>query len=285
MRYLVTGANGMLASDVLEVFSDLNPIGLTRDDLDITDLESTLSVVKQGDVVINCAAYNKVDEAETYSQLAFKTNSDGPRVLADAVNQRGGKLIHFSSDYVFSGEVHTPHLESERRSPISVYGKSKALGEVNALSAHPLGTYVLRTAWLYGKNGPNFAHTILNRARRGQECLVVTDQIGQPTWTRDLALQARILLERDAPVGVYHATNSGEASWFEFAQQLAILADIPASLIRPTTTKEFVRAAQRPTFSALSHGRWSAVDIEPMRDWKLALSDAFEMGVFEEVEP
>lgn len=280
MRYLVTGANGMLAHDVMDVFSHLQPIGLTHNDLDITDLAAVLATVESGDVVINCAAFNAVDDAETAAKQAYLVNADGPSVLAEALRERGGKLIHFSTDYVFSGDSQTPYLESEARSPRSVYGKSKALGEINALSKHPVGAYVVRTAWLYGKNGSNFAGKILERAQTGQPIQVVNDQIGQPTWTRDLAYKALELITTDAPAGIYHGTNAGEASWFEFAQAVVEEAGFTPDIVTPMASTDLVRAAPRPMYSVLSHGRWSSVGIEPMRNWREALHDAFTAGVF-----
>lgn len=281
MRYLVTGANGMLAADILDVFSDFNPIALSRVDLDISDLDAALATFENGDIVLNCAAYNAVDEAESDPRMAYKTNADGPAVLAEALKQRNGTLVHFSTDYVFGGASNTPHLESESRSPESVYGKSKAIGEVNALSIHPTGTYVVRTAWLYGKAGSNFASKILERAQQALPISVVSDQVGQPTWTRDLAIQVKAMLEAKVPSGVYHGTNAGEASWFEFAQAIVSDAGFDPKIVSPTTSEEFVRPAARPSYSVLSHGRWNAVGMEPMRNWTEALQEAFESDVFD----
>ena len=281
MRYIVTGSNGMLAADILDVFSEFEPVALSHSDLDISDLDAVLEFIEEGDIVLNCAAYNAVDAAESDAQAAYKANSDGPAVLAEALKQRNGKLVHFSTDYVFSGDSRSPHLESETRSPESVYGKSKALGEINALSIHPTGTYVVRTAWLYGAAGSNFAATILGRVSKGLNVSVVNDQFGQPTWTRDLANQVKLLLEVEAPFGVYHGTNGGEASWFEFAKAAVTEGGFDSALVSPTSSLDFVRPAPRPTYSVLSHGRWDAIGIAPMRDWRDALHEAFLQGVFD----
>lgn len=281
MRTLVTGANGMLAHEVLREFRDREPIALSRSALDITDRAAVESAIQPGDAVINCAAYNAVDDAESNPSLAFAINSDGPAILAEVLRERGGTLVHVSTDYVFDGTAHRPRLETDERTPASVYGRSKAEGEMRALAAHPDGTYVVRTAWLYGADGNNFARTMLKLARERDEIRVVTDQVGQPTWTADLAVQIRRLLDTGAPLGVYHGTNAGQASWFEFARAVLTEAGLDPEIIQPTTSAEFPRPAKRPEFSVLSHDRWIEAGIPPMREWRSALHAAFQADVFD----
>lgn len=280
MRFVVTGAHGMLGSDVVDVLNDREMLALGSKDLDVTDIDSIRAVLKADDVVINCAAYTKVDDAESNEQEAFAINALGVQNLAIVAREVGARLVTISTDYVFSGEGKTPYLESEKRAAISAYGQTKAAGEEFALAEYPAGAFIVRTAWLYGKNGANFAQTMLNLAASKDTWSVVDDQRGQPTWTRDLAEQIIALIDSNAPAGVYHGTNSGEATWFEFAQAVLSEADLDPDRITPTDSSSFVRPASRPSYSVLGHGRWAAVGLSPMRPWREALHAAFEAGVF-----
>lgn len=255
-------------------------LALNRQDLDITDLAAVDAVLAPGDVVINCAAYTKVDDAESDEATAYAINALGVQNLAIAARECGAKLVTISTDYVFNGQGVSPYLESEQRDAASAYGRTKLAGEEFATAEYPQGTYILRTAWLYGKNGPNFAQTMLNLAATKETWSVVDDQRGQPTWSKDLAQQIVKLVDADAPTGVYHATNSGEASWFEFARAVLEEAGLDPARITPTDSASFVRSAPRPSYSVLNHGRWNAVGLEPMRPWREALHAAFEAGVF-----
>lgn len=281
MRYIVTGAQGMLGSDMVLALQGRDVLALNRNELDITDASAVRTTLLEGDVVVNCAAYNAVDDAEQNEDLAMSINAYGPEALAIAAREVGATLVHISSDYVFGRETFGPHLESEVRSPLSAYGRSKALGEELVLKEHPTGSYVVRTAWLYGANGTNFAQTMLNLARSIETWPVVDDQRGQPTWTCDLAEQIVRLLDMDAPAGIYHGTNAGEATWCDFAQAVLAEAGLDPARVTPTDSSQFVRPAPRPTYSVLSHGRWNAVGVPPMRPWRDALHDAFQSGVFE----
>lgn len=281
MRFVVTGARGMLGSDVVDVLNDREVLALGSKELDVTDIDSIRAVLKADDVVINCAAYTKVDDAESNEQDAFAINALGVQNLAVVAREVGARLVTISTDYVFSGEGKTPYLESEQRAAISVYGQTKAAGEEFALAEYPAGSYIIRTAWIYGKNGANFAQTMLNLAATKDTWSVVDDQRGQPTWTRDLAEQIVALIDSNAPAGVYHGTNSGEATWFEFAQAVLAEAGLDPNRITPTDSSSFVRPAPRPTYSVLGHGRWSAVGLSPMRPWREALHAAFKAGVFD----
>lgn len=281
MRYVVTGARGMLGADLVETLSGRNVVALGHAELDVTQLDSSMAVIEEGDVIINCAAYTQVDEAETHESLAYAINGIGVKNLAIAARENGARLVSISTDYVFDGLSTTPFLESESRAPMSAYGRSKAAGEEFAVAEHPLGSYIVRTAWLYGKNGTNFAQTMLNLSAVKDSWNVVDDQRGQPTWSADLASQIVRLIDSDAPPGVYHGTNSGEATWFEFAQAVLSEAGLDPHRIAPTDSSNFVRPAPRPAYSVLGHGRWAAVGIPPMRPWRDALHAAYEAGVFE----
>ena len=189
--------------------------------------------------------------------------------------------MQVSTDYVFDGSGTSPYPEDAPLNPISAYGRTKAEGERLARAAHPDGTYIVRTAWIYGASGSNFAKTMLRLAAAHDTVSVVTDQIGQPTWTADLARQIVALLDSDAPAGVYHGTNSGQASWFEFTKEIFRLAGLDPERVLPTTSAEFVRTAPRPDYSVLGHDAWARVGLSPMRDWREALSAAYSAGALE----
>lgn len=281
MRYVVTGAHGMLGTEMVAALSGREVVALGRQDLDVTDAEAVLQAIQPGDVVINCAAYTAVDDAEAHEDLALALNGAAVQNLAIACRERNAKLVTISTDYVFNGRGVSPYLESELRDPLSAYGRTKAVGEEAALREHPSGSYVVRTAWIYGKHGNNFAQTMLNLARNKEAWSVVDDQRGQPTWTRDLAEQIVRLLDSEAPAGVYHSTNTGETTWFGFARAVLQEAGLDPNRITPTKSSEFARPAPRPAYSVLSQGRWDAVGLSPMRPWDEALHAAFEAGVFE----
>ncbi len=278
MRYLITGAAGMLGVDLQAALADRDVTALGRADLDVTDATAVRDAVGDHDIVINAAAYTKVDDAETHEEAAFNVNAVGVEHLAVAARAAGARLVTFSTDYVFDGAAREPYAEDAPRNPLSAYGRTKAAGEERALSAHPDGTYVVRTAWLYGKHGPNFAATMLRLAGSHPTVEVVTDQLGQPTWTSDLASQIRLLAESDAPAGIYHGTNSGQCSWFEFTKAIYSELGLDPDRVLPTDSGAFVRPAPRPAYSVLGHDRWSAVGLPEMRDWRQALHAAVATG-------
>ena len=278
-RYLVTGATGMLGMDLQEALVGREVTALGRADLDVTDAAAVVSVVAGHDVVINCAAYTKVDDAEIHEDEAYAVNATGPANLAAAAADAGAKLVQLSTDYVFDGSATTPYGEATTYAPISAYGRTKAAGERFALDRNPDATYIVRTAWLYGAHGPNFAKTMLKLADTKDTWSVVDDQVGQPTWTADLAQQIVTMLDADAPAGVYHGTNSGQASWFDFARAVLEEAGLDPNRITPTDSSAFVRPAPRPSYSVLGHDAWGAGGLAPMRDWREALVEAAKSGV------
>ena len=187
--------------------------------------------------------------------------------------------MHYSTDYVFQGDATEPYDEDAPRDPLNAYGRTKADGEIAALAAHPEGTYIIRTAWLYGAAGGNFAKTMVKLAGSHPEITVVDDQRGQPTYTRDLAEQTVRLLDADAPVGIYHGTSSGECTWFDFAREIFRLTDNDPERVKPTDSSAFVRPAARPAYSVLGHRRWHEAGLEPIRDWREAIAAAADDGV------
>jgi dTDP-4-dehydrorhamnose reductase len=283
-RYLITGASGMLGTDLQAALAGRDVVALGRADLDITDAAAVAAAVSGIDVVFNCAAYTAVDAAESDEDAAYAVNAVGPATLAEATAAIGAKLVQISTDYVFQGDAEWPYPEDEPRDPLNAYGRTKAGGEEAVLRLNPAGGYVVRTAWLYGAHGPNFPATMLRLGREPEResVSVVNDQVGQPTWTADLAARLVALVDADAPAGVYHGTNSGQASWFDFAQATFQEAGLDPDKVKPTDSSQFVRPAPRPAYSVLGHDAWSRAGLEPMRSWRAALHDAVTSGVFGE---
>jgi dTDP-4-dehydrorhamnose reductase len=280
-RYLITGATGMLGRDLQAALAGREVTALGRSDLDVTNLEAVTAAVAGHDVIINCAAYTKVDDAETHEDEAYQVNAVGPWNLAVAASALQAKLVQISTDYVFDGSATTPYAENTPHSPISAYGRTKAAGEEFVQVENGARSYIVRTAWLYGKNGPNFAKTMLKAAGTRDTLNVVNDQVGQPTWTVDLAAQIVQLLDSDAPAGVYHGTNSGLASKFDQARDVFALAGLDPERVLPTDSSAFVLPAPRPAYSVLGHVNWAAAGLAPMRSWQDAQAEAFAAGVFE----
>lgn len=274
-RWFVTGAAGQLGTELLLALAGADDlvVGVTRADLDVTDASAVLDAVRlaRPDVVVNCAAYTAVDAAETDADTAMAVNGSAPGHLAVAAREVGARLVQVSTDYVFSGDATTPYDEDAPTGPRSVYGRTKLAGERAVLEALPESGYVVRTAWLYGAHGPNFVRTMLRLAGERETVDVVDDQVGQPTWTRDLAGQIIALARSDAPAGVYHGTNAGQVSWFGLTREIFRLAGLDPERVHPTTTDRFPRPAPRPAWSVLGHDRWSAVGLAPMRAWDVAL--------------
>jgi dTDP-4-dehydrorhamnose reductase len=284
-RYLVAGAGGMLGTELAGLLAEDGVRSLTRSDLDLGDEGAVTDAVSTADIVINCAAYTAVDAAESHEEEATFVNARIPQLLARAAARTGATLVQISTDYVFAGDATTPYAESTPRAPVNAYGRSKAEGERLALEAHPGGTHIVRTAWLYGRHGGNFPRTMLRLAGDRETLSVVDDQRGQPTWTLDLARQIRRIVESGEPSGVWHATSTGEATWFSFARELFTLAGLDPERIRPTTSAAFPTPARRPAYSVLGHDAWAAHGIAAPRDWRPALREAVEAGTFDDELP
>ena len=279
-RYLITGAAGMLGRDLQAALAGRDVTAFDRAELDITDRAAVLAQVVGYDVIINAAAYTKVDDAETNEDAAYAINATGPHNLALAAAASGAKLVQVSTDYVFDGSATAPYAEDTEINPLSAYGRTKAAGEAFVLQEHAAGSYIVRTAWLYGQHGPNFPKTMLKLAASRETLSVVDDQVGQPTWTADLAAQIVALLDSGAPAGVYHGTSSGVTSWFGFAQAVFATAGLDPERVTPTDSSQFVRPAPRPSYSVLAHDAWAAAGLSPIRDWREALAVAAEQGIF-----
>jgi dTDP-4-dehydrorhamnose reductase len=282
MKYLITGAGGMLGQDLQQALDGREVTALSRAELDVTDARATLAAVAGHDVVINAAAYTKVDDAESHEDEAYAINATGAENLARAAAAHGAILVQVSTDYVFDGTATTPYAEDAPPDPVSAYGRTKAEVERLARAANPDRTIIIRTAWLYGEHGPNFAKTMLRLAASHDTVSVVTDLVGQPTWTLDLAKQIVALLETGATSGIHNGTASGEASWYDFARAIFSVCRLDPDRVRPTDSSQFVRPAPRPAYSVLGHDSWQRVGLNPLRDWRLALDDAVAHGVLDQ---
>jgi dTDP-4-dehydrorhamnose reductase len=272
--WLVTGAGGMLGQDVVAALDGRHVTALTRAQLDVTDAAAVADAVKGHDVVVNCAAWTAVDAAESQEADALRVNGDGPRVLARACAGAGARLVHFSTDYVFAGDATTPYAEDAPLAPKSAYGRTKAAGETAVREELPDAHWILRIAWLYGEHGPNFVRTMARLQRERDTVSVVDDQRGQPTWTKDVVTQVLALAGAEAPAGTYHATSSGETTWFDLAR--AVFAGVGADPERvlPTTSAAFAAPAPRPAYSVLGHDAWATAGLSPVRPWDEALAAA-----------
>ncbi|GAA0297170.1 dTDP-4-dehydrorhamnose reductase [Kineococcus aurantiacus] len=271
MRWVVAGAGGMLGTDVVDVLGGAGHevVALTRAQLDVTDAAAARAVVREAaaDVVLNATAYTAVDAAETDEATAFAVNAVGARNLADAARAAGARYVHVSTDYVFDGTATEPYAEDAPVAPRSAYGRTKAAGEW-AVRAGGADALVLRTAWLYGAHGGCFPKTMVRFGRERGALSVVDDQVGQPTWTRDVADLALRLVEAAAPAGTYHAVSAGRCSWFEFARTVVASAGLGDVEVKPVTSAEFVRPAPRPAFSVLGTAALAAAGVEPIGDWE-----------------
>jgi dTDP-4-dehydrorhamnose reductase len=279
MTWLITGGSGQLGIALSEELDSRGLVFTTfgSKDLDITQGSIVHDLVSQVSptVIINCAAWTDVDAAETNEALASKVNGDGAENIVLAAQNCGAKLVHVSTDYVFSGESVTPWQVADEINPQSAYGRTKADGEDRVLRTYPENSSIVRTAWLYSPWSKNFAKTMTRLALNGDgEVRVVNDQMGQPTSATDLAKQLVELSLSSSPAGIYHGTNSGQATWFEFAQEILNLAGADVGRVVPVPSSEYLRAAKRPSYSVLSHDSWAKTTIKPMRDWRIALKDA-----------
>lgn len=268
-RVIVTGARGMLGTDVVSVLvaAGHEVRGLGRAELDATDAAAVAAAITDVDVVVNCVAHTAVDDAEEQEAAAFSANAVAPQLLARAAQRAGAAMVHVSTDYVFDGDATEPYDEDATLAPRSAYGRTKAAGEW-AVRAECPEHWVVRTAWLYGAHGGCFPKTIARLAADRDELSVVDDQLGQPTWTRDVAEQVAALIAAGAPWGTYHATSSGQGSWYDLAQQVVATAPQARAALAPTTTDAFPRPAPRPAWSVLGHRRWHEAGIEPIGDWR-----------------
>jgi dTDP-4-dehydrorhamnose reductase len=277
MKVMIIGAEGMLGHDLEDILSDEHDVSTTTiDTLDITDIDKTIKTVKNinPDVVVHAAAFTDVDGSETRADLAYQVNALGTRNVAVACQKADSALVYICTDYVFDGTKGTPYREYDQTNPLSVYGQTKHQGEVYIRDILDK-FYIVRTAWLYGYHGPNFVTTMLNLAQKMDSISVVSDQIGSPTYTVDLAKAINQLIKKPA-YGIYHVTNSEHCSWYEYAQQIFENAGIEIDL-KPVTTEEFGSPAPRPIYSVLENYNWKMEGFPAIRSYKDALKEYMEL--------
>ena len=278
MKVAIIGANGQLGTDLVEVFGE-EAISLTHKDLDVTDFES-LKLLKElkPDVIINTAAYVRVDDAELYPERAFQVNAVGALNVARIANEINAINIYISTDYVFDGTKGKPYTEEDAPNPISVYGLSKYAGEIFTGNYSPKH-YIIRVASLYGKagasgKGGNFIEFMIQKAKNREEIRVVDDQFMSPTYTKDVARTLKKFLELKPEFGVYHMTNEGFCSWYEFTKAIFEILGWDVE-IKPIKSSELKRLAKRPMFSALENMRLNELGLR-MKPWKRALREYLE---------
>lgn len=268
MKILITGANGMLAKSVKSKLLNEELICTDVADLDITNKEAVIEFVEKNkpEYIINCAAFTAVDKAETAGEIVEKINAEGPKNLAIAAKQSGAKLIHISTDYVFGGnlDISKAYSEEDEKAPVTEYGRTKLLGE-QAIQENCEQYYIFRTAWLYG-DGNNFVRTMLNLGTSKDEISVVSDQHGSPTYAEDLAQIIKEAIEKKIPYGVYHTTNEGFTTWYDFTKAIFEKANITCK-VNPITTEEYIKMmnvvqAKRPENSQLSKAKLNSVGIK-----------------------
>jgi len=276
VKWLVTGSNGMLGTDLVALLTsrDEDVTAAPREQLDVTDAEAVDRALAGYDVVVNAAGWTAVDAAEEHEDQARAANADAARHLARAARTHGARLVQISTDYVFDGSATDPYPEDAAAAPRSAYGRTKALGEEAVREELPDAHLVVRTAWLYGAHGSCFPTTIARLARERGQVDVVDDQVGQPTWTHDVADLVVRLVAADAPAGTYHATSAGQCSWFDFARTVVVAAGLESSTVQPTNSAAFVRPAPRPAYSVLGHEALVDLGVEPIGDWEERWAEA-----------
>lgn len=274
-KILVTGGNGQLAQCLKDVVKNNDELDVNFQDLpelDITNIQQLVSYFSKNelDYCINCAAYTAVDLAEEQSDLAYAVNADGPKNLAEACKKHQVKLLHISTDFVFDGKKQTPYIETDMPNPLGVYGKSKWQGERNIQEIME-DYFILRTSWLYSEYGNNFMKTMLKLSETRDEINVVSDQIGSPTYAGDLAeVLIKIVLSSSTNYGLYHFSNSGAISWYDFAVE--IFKQFGRKIeVKPITTKDYPTAAKRPKFSVLDTTKIENNFDCTIKDWQGSL--------------
>lgn len=285
MKVLITGANGQLGRALEEHLrktegvtlvatgsvSSVNKAEFPIKPLDITDEKAVLSMAEKEkpDVIINCAAYTKVDLCEENEALAMKINGEAPGFLAKAAKKVDAKLVHISTDYVFDGKADKPYVETDKTNPVSAYGRSKLAGE-QAVMKEWDKVFIIRTAWLYG-DGVNFVQTMLKLSEKYPEIRVVNDQFGSPTTASELAKLILFLMKTER-YGIYHGTCEGSTSWYEFARE--IFREFGKNVtVHPVTSEEYDAKAARPGYSVLENHKLNSETDYRMKDWKDAFSD------------
>ena len=275
MKVIVTGAKGQLGLELtklLKPFSEIHPFDLDLDVTDCNKLNETFSQIKP-DIVIHAAAMTDVDGCEINPDKAYAINDEGTKNVAKAAKDNNARMVYVSTDFVFDGSKETPYVESDEPNPMSTYGITKLAGEEHVRNL--LDDYwIVRTSWIFGQ-GKNFVRVILNLAKKQGELSIVTDQVGSPTYALDLAEKIAELIQTDK-YGLYHVSNQGQCSWFEFTKDILRTANIKGVKVKPTTTKDLGRPAPRPAFSVMDNAKLRENDFSLLRDYREALKDYLE---------
>lgn len=268
MSTLILGAKGMLGTELSFIFDDYQPTLWDQAELDITNKKEVEDKINKlnPELIINAAAYTDVDGAEANRELANRVNGEAVSYLVKVANKLNAILVHYSTDYVFDGQKKEGYLEKDTPRSINAYGQSKLIGE-KAVYHNCHSYYLIRTSWLYGKNGRNFVDTMIQLGRNKKEIRVVNDQFGKPTYAYDLAQKTRALIESQREYGIFHVTNEGVTSWYDFTKEIFKLTGLTAK-VTPVSSSEFLRPARRPTYSILINTK-----LTPIRSWKEALGD------------
>jgi dTDP-4-dehydrorhamnose reductase len=262
----------MLGRDVAAALTGSDVSAPPGDELDIRDPEACLAWVAGHDVVVNCAAWTAVDAAESEEGPAFEVNACGPANLARACAREGAWMVQVSTDYVFAGDGVAPYQEDDPVAPRSAYGRTKAAGEWAVQAYLPGRHHLVRTAWLYGGQGPSFVHTMMRLSGQDENVVhVVDDQYGQPTWSRDVAERMVALVTSGAAAGTYHATSSGQATWYELARAVFGAVGADAARVEPVGSAAVPRPAPRPRWSVLGHAAWHDAGLNPIGHWSQRL--------------
>ena len=279
MKIAITGSDGQLGKSLKDAFLG-TPHKITllnRQSLDVTNSESALKVISslKPDWIINCAAYTNVDQAETEQDICSAVNTKGVENLIVAASQNKSKLIQISTDYVFDGNKTGLWQENDKRNPLSYYGKTKAEAESLILQDYFFQSAIIRTSWLYSQYGKNFVKTMFNLGENGDsELNVVSDQVGQPTSCVDLSYLILDVIDADITGSILHGTNSGSASWYEFAKSIFQLSGFDSERVKPILSENYPQKATRPRNSVLGHQLFKEVGLKPMRNWDVALEFA-----------
>lgn len=276
-KVAITGANGQLGQELVRCFKGLNytiyPLG--KEDLDVTNHDQVDRIIQkiQPDIIIHCAAFTNVDQSERYTDQAFLVNGIGTRNIAVASNKVDAKLVYLSTNYVFDGKKSGPYSEYDSPNPAGIYGKSKLAGE-QYVRDFTSKFFIVRTSWLFGGNGKNFVTTMQDLAKKRERLSVVDDQIGNPTYTFDLARQILNLISTEK-YGIYHVSNSGLCSWYELAKEIFERSNISIDVFA-VTTEDYNAPAPRPKNSAMEPVNLRLNNFYAMRNWKEALQDYIE---------